>query len=157
MSKKTPSKSIGKTKIRVWLAGVRDPDLERRLHAAAPELELVGAPQDEPPDLVMLAREDYERLVDEAEDNAAAEAHGRAAGEERVPIEVARRLVAGENPIRVWREHRGMTLDQVSARAGIGKGYLSDIENGKRTGPVQTLQAIARALDVRLDEIAPTG
>jgi transcriptional regulator with XRE-family HTH domain len=50
-----------------------------------------------------------------------------------------------------------MTLDQVSARAGIGKGYLSDIENGKRTGPVQTLQAIARALDVRLDEIAPTG
>lgn len=82
-------------------------------------------------------------------------AHARAAGEERVPIEIARRLIAGENPIRVWREHRGMTLDQLSARSSIGKGYLSDIENGKRTGPVQTLQAIARALDVGLDEIAP--
>jgi DNA-binding XRE family transcriptional regulator len=143
-------------KIRIWFAGAPNLELKRRLHVAAPELELVGAPQDEPPpDLVMLAREDYERLVDDAEGKTAAEVHARTAGEERVPIEVARRLVAGENPIRVWREHRGMTLDQVSARAGIGKGYLSEIENGKRTGPVQTLQAIARALDVGLDEIAP--
>jgi transcriptional regulator with XRE-family HTH domain len=57
----------------------------------------------------------------------------------------------GESPIRVWREHRKMTLDQLGAAAGLSKGYLADLETGKRAGPVETLQAIARALGVGLD------
>lgn len=156
MSRKFPAKTIGEAKIRIWLADIRDRDIERRLRAAAPALELVGSPKGAPPDLVMLAREDYERLLDQAEDRAATEAHARAAGEERVPLEVVDRLLAGENPIRVWREHRKMTLDQLGAAAGLSKGYLSDLENGKRAGPVETLQAIAHALGVGLDELAPT-
>jgi DNA-binding XRE family transcriptional regulator len=106
-------------------------------------------------DFVMLARQTYEQLIELLEDRAATEAHARAAGEERVPLEVVDRLLAGENPIRVWREHRKMTLDQLGTAAGLSKGYLSDLENGKRAGPVETLQALARALRVSLDELAP--
>ena len=106
-------------------------------------------------DFVVLARDDYERLVDEAEDRIATEAYHRAKDEERVPAAVVDRLLAGENPIRVWREHRGMTLGQLGARAGLSKGYLSDLEKGKRAGPVETLQAIAGALGVSLEELAP--
>jgi DNA-binding XRE family transcriptional regulator len=106
-------------------------------------------------DFVVLTRAVYESLIDAAEDRAATEAHTRAAGEERVPIEVVDRLLAGESPIRVWREFRKMTLDQLGAAAGLSKGYLSDLENGKRAGPVETLQALARALRVSLDELAP--
>ncbi len=153
MTQKNPAKSAGETRIRVWLAGIRDPDLKRRLRAAAPELELVGAPRGEPPELVMLAREDYERLVDEAEDKAATEAHARTRDEERVPTDVARRLVAGENPIRVWREHRGMTLEQLGAAAGLSKGYLSDLENGKRKGPIDTMRAVGAALKVSIEDL----
>ncbi|MGH7048986.1 MAG: helix-turn-helix domain-containing protein [Stellaceae bacterium] len=37
--------------------------------------------------------------------------------------------------------------------AGIGKGYLSQLENGERQGPVQTLKRIANALRVELDDL----
>jgi DNA-binding XRE family transcriptional regulator len=151
MTRKFPANTGGEAKIRIWLAGIRDRDIERRLRAAAPALDLIGAPESEPPDVVMIARKDYERLLDEAEDRGAADAHARAAGEERVPAELVDRLLAGESPIRIWREHRKMTLDQLGAAAGLSKGYLADLETGKRAGPVETLQAIARALGVGLD------
>ncbi len=111
------------------------------------------------PEFMLIMTSDFDRLVEEAvevaEDKLATEAHHRAAGEERVPVEVVERLLAGESPIRVWREHREMTLDQLGTAAGLSKGYLSDLENGKRVGPVETLQAIARALKVSLDDLAP--
>src|SRR5260370_29264621 len=107
------------------------------------------------PDFIVLTRDDYERLVEEGEDRAATEAYVRTAGEERVPVEVVERLLAGESPIRVWREHREVTLDQLGAAVGLSKGYLSDLERGNRGGPVETLQAIARALGVSLDDLAP--
>ena len=63
-------------------------------------------------DTVLLRRADYEALVREAEDAAEAaqirEAEARvAAGEdEYVPVELTTRLMAGEVPVRIWREHR---------------------------------------------------
>jgi hypothetical protein len=66
-------------------------------------------------DTVLLRRADYEALVREAEDAADAmqirEAEARVAtGEdEYVPIELTRRLMGGEVPVRVWREHRGLS------------------------------------------------
>ena len=52
-------------------------------------------------------------------------------GEERVPLEMTERLVVGDNPVRVWREIAGLTLDALRSRTGLSKGYLSDIENAK--------------------------
>src|ERR1700737_4842397 len=72
--------------------------------------------------------------------------------EECVPIGGVDRLIARENPVRVWREHRGYSLRQLGERAGIGIGYLSQIENGERKGTVDTLKKIAAALDVDLDD-----
>ena len=109
-------------------------------------------------DLVLMLTTDYDDLVERAsemaEDKLARIAHEQSVGEERVPIEVARRLVTGESPIKVWREYRKMTLDQLAAAAELSKGYLSDLENSKRKGPVDTLRAIAQALKVSLDDIA---
>jgi transcriptional regulator with XRE-family HTH domain len=53
----------------------------------------------------------------------------------------------------VWREHRGQSLRQLAERAGIGVGYLSQIENGERKGTAETLKKIAAALDVDLDDL----
>jgi DNA-binding Xre family transcriptional regulator len=87
------------------------------------------------------------------EDAAATAAYHRAREEERVPIGVVDRLIARENPVRVWREHRGHSLRRLAERAGIGIGYLSQIENGERKGTVETLKKIAAALDVELDDL----
>jgi len=64
-----------------------------------------------------------------------------------------RLLIAGENPVRVWREHRGHSLRHLAGCAGIGIGYLSQIENGERKGTVPTLKKIAGALDVDLEDL----
>src|SRR5271166_1699728 len=93
-----------------------------------------------------------EDLADLIEDAAAAAAYHRTRDQERVPIGVVDRLIAGENPVRVWREHRGHSLRQLAEHAGVGFGYLSQIENGERKGTVETLKKIAAALDVDLDD-----
>jgi transcriptional regulator with XRE-family HTH domain len=68
-----------------------------------------------------------------------------------VPEEIVRRELKGESAVKLWRAHRGLTQQELARRAGISKPYLSQIETGKRQGTVETLNAIARALDVPLD------
>ncbi|MCA9973062.1 MAG: helix-turn-helix transcriptional regulator [Anaerolineales bacterium] len=76
-----------------------------------------------------------------------------AAGEEVVPAELVYAMVDGAHPVKVWREYRGLTQRQLAAQAGISPAYLSQIEAGKRTGSTEVLQAIARALNLALDDI----
>jgi DNA-binding Xre family transcriptional regulator len=101
-------------------------------------------------ELVVMTPEDLAELVEDAEATAA---YFRTLGQETVPHELVRRVLAGENPVRVWREHRGSSLRQLAERAGIGVGYLSQIENGERKGTVATLKKIAGALDIDLDDL----
>jgi DNA-binding Xre family transcriptional regulator len=101
-------------------------------------------------DLVVMTPEDLAELI---EDAAATAAYQRTRDQEYVPIGVVDRLIARENPVRVWREHRGHSLRGLAERAGIGIGYLSQIENGERKGTVETLKKIAAALDVGLDDL----
>jgi len=109
------------------------------------------------PEFAVIPYEDYqhflELLEDEADARAVAEFHeAYAAGREfLVPDEIVRRELAGESPIKLWREHRGLTQQELANRAGISKPYLSQIETGKRQGTVETLSALARSLDVPLD------
>jgi DNA-binding XRE family transcriptional regulator len=109
------------------------------------------------PEYAVIPYADYLRLLEAFEDKAdaavVAEFHEayRAGREFLVPAEILRRELAGESPIRLWRDHRGLTQQELADRAGISKPYLSQIESGKRQGTVETLVAIARALDVPLE------
>lgn len=106
--------------------------------------------------LVVLSLEEYECLVDRA-DVAAADrvkadiAVGR---DEMIPSEVVDRLLAGENPVRVWRTHRGMTARQLAAATGLSASYISEIESGKKDGGFAAMKRIADALEVDLDDLA---
>jgi transcriptional regulator with XRE-family HTH domain len=64
---------------------------------------------------------------------------------------VVERLANHENPIRVLREFRDYTQAELAAAVGITQNYLSDLETGKRRGPLELHQKIARALGVPLD------
>jgi transcriptional regulator with XRE-family HTH domain len=79
-----------------------------------------------------------------------------AAGREiMVPKAIVDRLAAYENPIRVLREWRAMTQAELVVKIGITRGYLSDLEAGKRKGPVALHQKIAQALGVPIDLLLP--
>ena len=104
----------------------------------------------DPDDLVLIAQGDLDELI---EDRLAEAAYQRTRDQESVPGKVVDRLLAGENPITVWREHRGMTLRALAEAAGFDPGYLSQLENGKRTGPVATLKKLATVLGIDLDDL----
>lgn len=72
-----------------------------------------------------------------------------------IPATVAHRIAEGENPVRVWRENRGLKAVALARAAGISPAYLSEIETGKKDGTFRTMASIARVLNVSLDDLAP--
>lgn len=109
--------------------------------------------------LAVLPEAEYRALIDAAEEAADVAAVRRfnehlATGEEELlPAEMANRILDGENPVRVWREYRGLNARALAAKAGITPAYLSQIETGKREGAVETMKRLAGALDVSLDDL----
>jgi DNA-binding XRE family transcriptional regulator len=99
---------------------------------------------------------DFEKLVQDAEMLADVRAYdaANAKKEETFAAEVAQRLVAGESPIRVFREQSGLTQEELARAAKIARPYLAEIEAGKKQGSVAVLKSIARALKLELDDIA---
>jgi transcriptional regulator with XRE-family HTH domain len=65
------------------------------------------------------------------------------------------RIADGENPIRAWREYRSMSLTTLAKKIEISKGFLSQIENGKRSASVELHYKIAHALGIEPGAIAP--
>lgn len=110
-------------------------------------------------EMVILPREDFDRLVAAAEDHADAAIYDQskarlATGEdELVPAAVVDRILQGENPIRVWRQHRGLTMSDLADTTSLSQAYLSQIETGKRVGQAETLRVIATALGVTVDDL----
>jgi DNA-binding Xre family transcriptional regulator len=114
---------------------------------------------------VTLTRVEYEALIERIEDAedlapiAAAEAREAALGKEKaradyLPIELVRRLSAGEHPVRVWRAHRGLSREALAAAAGIAPSYLSEIETRRKPGSFSALAKLVAALHVSLDDLA---
>jgi transcriptional regulator with XRE-family HTH domain len=66
---------------------------------------------------------------------------------------VADALLAGRPPIRVWREHRRMTQEQLAQAAGVRRAYITQLESGTRRGSTKVLAGIARALGVNIDDL----
>jgi transcriptional regulator with XRE-family HTH domain len=55
--------------------------------------------------------------------------------------------------IRELRAERRLTLEQLAARCGISKGFLSDVENDKRGLSRDSLLRVAQALGASVDYI----
>jgi transcriptional regulator with XRE-family HTH domain len=113
--------------------------------------------------VVTLSRTEYERLltaVENAEDQATialaqareAQLGKEAARRDHLPIELVERLLAGESPVRVWREHRAVTAEDLARATSLRLEVLSDIEAGVTALSAEAAILIAAALDVPLEE-----
>jgi DNA-binding XRE family transcriptional regulator len=111
------------------------------------------------PEWAIIPYETYLHLVEEAEtlqdirDYDAVKAALERGDEELVPSEVVYALLDNENPIKVWREYRGLTQQQLAEAVGISVPYLSQLETGKRKGSARVLMVIAQTLNLTLDDI----
>lgn len=54
---------------------------------------------------------------------------------------------AGNN-LQAWREHRGMTQEELAEKVGTYSGQISLLENGKRQLSVKWLHRLADALKI---------
>jgi DNA-binding XRE family transcriptional regulator len=113
---------------------------------------------------VRLPRSEYEALVEKAEDAEdilavadeiarEAELGKTEARKNYLSAEEVRRMIRGEHPIRIYREHQGLTLAALAKKAAVQSGYLSEIENRKKPGSVETLAKIAGALGLKVDDL----
>jgi DNA-binding XRE family transcriptional regulator len=114
--------------------------------------------KDGKPEWAVIQYADYQRLVEAAEMLQDVQDYDEAKraienGEELVPSEVVYAILDGENPIKVWREYRGLTQRQLAEAVGISTPYLSQLETGKRKGATEVLSATAEALGLSLDDI----
>lgn len=117
--------------------------------------QIIRTPSGE--ELVVLPRAEYEALVEradqgaeDAEDVAIYDARKveLAAGGGTLPPEISAAILRGESRLKAIRNWRGETQLHLSFKTGIGQGYLSDLESGRRAGTPETLAKLAQALGV---------
>lgn len=112
------------------------------------------------PEYAVIPYDEYERLMEDAEmladvrDFDLARKTLLTGDEELIPAVVVDRLLDGDNPIRVWREYRGISAAELAKACGVTAAAISQIESGKRKSSVILLQKIARNLKVDLDTLA---
>ena len=111
-------------------------------------------------EMITIPAAEYRALLGSAANLADLTAHDRAMAaiargdEELVPEAFAQRLIAGESPVRVWRNLRGLTQTALAAASGVNRVQIANIESGAKSGSVATLRKLADALGVGLDDLA---
>ena len=118
--------------------------------------QIIKAPNGE--EMVVLTRAEYEALVaaaepydKDAEDAAifdARMAELNSGRDERLPAEVSAAMLRGDSLLKALRNWREVTQMQLSFKTGLGQGYISDLEAGRRKGRKETLALIAKELGV---------
>lgn len=106
-------------------------------------------------DMVTIPRKEYERLVQMKyqKDSRLAAERMKNGEDNRFPDAVIRQLVAGIIPVRVFRNHRKMTMVTLAKLTSVSIPYICEIETGKKPGGLNTMKKIAEALDVRIDDL----
>lgn len=74
--------------------------------------------------------------------------------DELIPFDITVRRLAGESPIKIWREYRGLTQEGLAKKSKVSCPMIAATEAGHKTGGVGTLKKLAVALKIDLDHLA---
>ena len=109
---------------------------------------------DDGEELIVLSRRDYEALLaragdEDAEDRMTLILAAEARAETPLPEPVSTAILGGDSMLKALRTWRGMTQTELAIRSGINQGFISEIENRTKSGPIETIAKLAAALDVQ--------
>lgn len=125
------------------------------------KVQIITTPAGE--ELAVLPRDDYERLVALAEMQADSRTYDAVRGDlaagldEMLPAHFADRLMRGENPVRAWREYRGLTIERLAGSTGLDADHLRRIEAGTAAPDGATSAVLAVALGVAAADLEPAA
>ena len=108
------------------------------------------------PTHVLLRFADWKRIrgiLEDAEDLEAVRRVESDSNQDRIPLEVVKRLLDDENLVKVWREHRGLTQQALAHAAGLPQSTIARLESGERKGTVAQMRRLADALGITLDTL----
>src|SRR5262245_7444012 len=54
------------------------------------------------------------------------------------------------NSVKRWRNHRGLTQEELAERADLHRTYISDVERGARNLSLESIDKLAKALGISL-------
>lgn len=109
------------------------------------------------PAFAVIPIEDYERIAELLEDITDAEIASRISAklksgeEESFPASIVEHLLNGENPVRILREYRGMSVLELANACGVTRAHIYQIESGKREMSVELLRKLVFVLNVDAD------
>jgi DNA-binding XRE family transcriptional regulator len=106
-------------------------------------------------DTVTYSRRELDRFFEQLEDLEALAAYAATRDEENLPAEVVQRLCSGESAVRVFREHRGLSLSELAVRTGLSSQHLVALETGGKRASAKAVRAVAAALGVTVDDLLP--
>jgi ribosome-binding protein aMBF1 (putative translation factor) len=110
-------------------------------------------------EMVVIPRAEFDALVKVAEDKMdvadAREIMARVdAGEEEVfPAKVVKLILAGQNPIKIYRKYRGMTQAELADAVKTGVPYISNLETGARMPGPSILRRLGAVLKVDPEDL----
>lgn len=106
-------------------------------------------------DSVMLRRAGFAAVIEgleDPEDQIAVLGHQLAlekgAPSRLLTMDGAERLIAGESPVKIWREKDGLTQRDLASAAEVSQSHLAEIETGAKTGSVETLRKRASSKSI---------
>jgi ribosome-binding protein aMBF1 (putative translation factor) len=108
----------------------------------------------------VLPMDELKKLMDDAEMLADVKAYDAVKAriergeEELIPLEIVERRLAGESTVKIWREHRGLTQEDLAKRSKVSRPMIAAIESKHKKGGIATLKKLAGALEVDLDHLA---
>jgi DNA-binding XRE family transcriptional regulator len=103
-------------------------------------------------ELAILPRAELEDIIASAK-HAHALVDYRAGRDPGLDAQEMRAFLAAPTPLAFWRRKRGLTQAALAAQTQLAQNYVSELENGKRAGSPGQWLKLARALDVRLEEL----
>jgi DNA-binding XRE family transcriptional regulator len=112
-------------------------------------------------EIVILSRDEYDRLIAAPEDSTDAKTARRAiaqiaSGAEAVLSESELdEFLKAKTPLSFWRKKRRMTQADLAKATDIAQGFISEIESGQKPGTPATLKKIAQALNIKIDDLIP--
>jgi len=106
-------------------------------------------------EMITIPKAEYDRMVEAMEDLEDIQAikDYEANPKEGIPHAYVKRILDGENLLKVFREWRGLNQSELARQAQVHRVSIADIEAGRKTGSVHTLKKLADALNITIDDL----
>ena len=111
-------------------------------------------------EFALILVENLQKLIDDAGMLAdvraydAAKARLEDGDDELIPLEITERRLRGEPALRIWREYRQLTQEQLAKKSKVSRALIAAIETSRKSGSVSTWKKLGKTLDVSWDQLA---